>query len=136
MTRVQIVEYESLLKYADYENCEVWLLNTPRGEVDERCIVVKEITDSTLPNREKFPAIMTELIERHPSTSHLETVSVEESDDNGNTLFDENGNVRMHEVEMEVAELGFDYEVITRSKDNFSVSMYICDEQKIREVKI
>lgn len=63
---VQVIDNETLLDKADYDNCEVWLLNrTGTGELDSRVINIAELTESTLPNAEKFPQLFTEIAARY-----------------------------------------------------------------------
>ena len=53
-------------KYADFENCEVWLLNgTNEEELNENIINVSEITESFEPSVSKFPKLFTEVSNRH-----------------------------------------------------------------------
>lgn len=63
---VQIIENENFIKYADFDNCEVWLLNrTTELPLDERVINVAEVTESLLPNTHKLPKLMTYIAEAH-----------------------------------------------------------------------
>lgn len=51
MINVQILEDESYIKYADFDNSEVWLLNkTTDDELDSRIINIPEVTESLLPS--------------------------------------------------------------------------------------
>lgn len=64
--KVQILDNESLINEADFENCKVWILNrTNEDKLDERIINVSEITESFLPNNEKFPLLMTEVYRKY-----------------------------------------------------------------------
>lgn len=65
--KVQVIENENFIKYADFENCEVWLLNRTNAPLlDERVINVAEVTESMLPNTHKLPKLMTYIAEAHP----------------------------------------------------------------------
>ncbi len=65
---VQIIENENFIKYADFDNCEVWLLNrTSDLSLDERVINVAELTESLLPNSSKLPALLTHIVKAHPN---------------------------------------------------------------------
>ena len=68
MTRVQIIEDETLQGEADFDNCEVWLLSQRQADsvLDERLVVVQEITMSEQPSAVKFPLLLSEIYARHP----------------------------------------------------------------------
>ncbi len=113
MTKVQILENENFIEKADFENCEVWLLNrTNEEELDERIINIQEITESLSPSAIKFPMLLTEINNKYP---------VEE-------VLDEDG-------ELINVESGFDYEILTDNKENFSIHTYVCDEEKIKIIE-
>ena len=64
--KVQILENESFINNANFENCEVWLLNrTNSEELDERVINISEITESMLPTCIKFPKLFTEISSKY-----------------------------------------------------------------------
>ena len=64
--KVQILENESFEKYADFENCEVWLLNrTNEEELNENIINISEITESLEPSAVKFPQLFTEISNKY-----------------------------------------------------------------------
>lgn len=112
MTKIQVVENENLLQYADFVNCEVWLLNrTNNDELDPRIVNIAEVTESLLPSSIKFPQLLTHIYEKHP----------------GITTYDPEGKVIDYEP-------GFDYEILTNNKENFSIHAYVCDKEKIKEV--
>lgn len=110
MTKVQVVENENLLPYADFDNCEVWLLNrTTEEELDERVINVAEITESLLDTASKFPKLLTEIYNAHPAEQEL--------DDEGNII---------------KVTIPFDYEVVTDNMENYAIHSYVCDTSKIK----
>ena len=64
--KVQIIENENFIKNADFENCEVWLLNrTNEKELNENIINVSEITESFEPSVIKFPKLFTEISNKY-----------------------------------------------------------------------
>lgn len=64
--KVQIIENENFINNANFENCEVWLLNrTNSEELDERVINISEITESMLPTCIKFPKLFTEISNKY-----------------------------------------------------------------------
>lgn len=112
MTKVQILENENFIKYADFENCEVWLLNRLSTKpLDERVINIQELTETISNSSTKFPLLMSYIDEKHPP--------IEKRDENDN-LID--------------VEVGFDYEVITDNKENYSIHTYVCNVDKIKIV--
>lgn len=112
--KIQIVENENFLQYADFENCEVWLLNrTTENEIDKRVINIPEISESFEPSSLKFPKILTEIYNMHP---------VKE-------CFDEEGNL----ID---AYTTFDYEILTDDMENYAIHSYVCDTDKIKVVQL
>lgn len=110
MTKVQILENENFIEKADFENCEVWLLNkTTEEEIDERIINISELTESLEPSALKLPKLLTAIYEKYPTIES----------------FNENG-------ELISAELGFDYEILTDNKENYAINTYVCDVEKIK----
>ena len=76
MTKVQIVENEDLLQYADFGNCEVWLLNrTNDTQLTDDVINVSEITESLLDSATKFPILLTEIYEKHGTDIDYEVIT-------------------------------------------------------------
>lgn len=62
---VQIIENEDFIQYADF-NKDVWLLNrTNCDEIDSRVINISEITESLFPTAEKFPKLLTEILNKY-----------------------------------------------------------------------
>ena len=109
MVKVQILEDESYIKYADFDNSEVWLLNrTNNDELDPRIVNIAEVTESLLPSSIKFPQLLTHIYEKHP----------------GITTYDPEGKVIDYEPD-------FDYEIISSNKENFTAMIYVCDKEKI-----
>lgn len=109
MIQIQILEDESYIKYADFDNSEVWLLNrTNNDELDSRIVNIAEVTESLLPSSMKFPQLLTHIYEKYP----------------GVTNYDSEGNFIDYEP-------GFDYEIISSNKENFAVMTYVCDKEKI-----
>lgn len=109
MTKVQILENENFIKYADFENCEVWLLNrTNEEELDERIINIQEITESLSPSAIKFPMLLTEIYKKYPTYEEIENDIIVN------------------------AEATFDYEILTDNKENYAIHSYVCDEEKIK----
>lgn len=114
MIKVQIIENEELLEYADFETCEVWLLNrTTSNPLDSRVINETELTESALPSSMKFPQLLGFIWERHPN---------KESE------------VEQDGVIVPVSEMSFTYEIVTKNKDNFLVKSYVCSEECIKVV--
>lgn len=112
MTQIQILENEAFIEKADFENCEVWLLNrTTENEIDKRVINIPEISESFGPSSLKFPKILTEIYNMHP---------VKE-------CFDEEGNL----ID---AYTTFDYEILTDDMENYAIHSYVCDTDKIKVV--
>lgn len=110
MTKVQILENENFIEKADFENYEVWLLNrTNEEEIDERIINISELTESLEPSALKFPKLLTAINEKYPM--------IESFNDDGELI-----NV----------EPGFDYEILTDNKENYSIHTYVCDVDKIK----
>lgn len=110
MTKVQILENENFIEKADFENCEVWLLNrTNEEELDERIINIQEITESLSPSAIKFPILLTEIYKKYPT--------LEEVDEEGMVIN---------------AEATFDYEILTDNKENYAIHSYVCDVDKIK----
>lgn len=64
--KIQILDNESLIDEADFENCKVWILNrTNENKLDERLINISEITESLQSNVVKFPLLMTEIYKKY-----------------------------------------------------------------------
>ena len=109
MKKIQIVESEELLQYADFDRCEVWLLNRiSREELDARVINVPELSESPLPSSMKLPQLLSILWERYPNRE----------------LTNEQGEI----IE---SVMTFSYEVLTKDKENFAVKSYVCQEECI-----
>ena len=107
--KIQILENENFIKNADFENCEVWLLNrTNEEELDERIINISELTESLEPSALKLPRLLTAIYEKYPTIES----------------FNEDG-------ELINVEPGFDYEILTDNKENYAIHTYICDVDKI-----
>lgn len=76
MTKVQIVENENLLQYADFNNCEVWLLNrTNDTPLTDDVINIPEVTESLLDSATKFPKLLTEIYEKHDMDFDYEVIT-------------------------------------------------------------
>ena len=76
MTKVQIVENENLLQYADFDNCEVWLLNrTNDTPLTDDVINIPEVTESLLDSATKFPRLLTEIYEKHGTDIDYEVIT-------------------------------------------------------------
>lgn len=76
MTKVQIVENENLLQYADFDNCEVWLLNrTNDTPLADDVINIPEVTESLLDSATKFPRLLTEVYEKHGTDIDYEVIT-------------------------------------------------------------
>ena len=103
--KVQIIENESLAKYADFENCDVWLLNrTSNEELDERIVNIPEVTESFNSSAIKFPLLLSEISNKYFPDGIW-------ADD-------------------------FSYEVITFNKQNYFVTVCVCDEECIKAVNL
>lgn len=112
MTQIQVLENETFIRKADFDNCEVWLLNrTNEEDLDERIINIPEITESFEPSSLKFPKLLTEIYNAHP---------VKE-------CFDDEGNI----ID---AYTTFDYEILTDDMENYAIHSYVCDTAKIKVV--
>lgn len=112
MTKIQIVETEELLRYADFDDCEIWLLNrTTSNPLDSRVMNEKELTESALPSSMKFPQLLGYIWDKHP-----------------------NKEVLNEQGEVKGSEMTFSYEVITKNKDNFLVKSHVCPEDCIKVV--
>lgn len=110
MTKIQILENEKFIEYADFDNAEIWLLNRSSDEeLDERIINIQELTESMLPDSHKFPQLLTYIYERHPD--------ITETDEEGNVM---------------IVEPSFDYEILSDNIENFAIHSYTCDIKKIR----
>lgn len=110
MVKVQIIEDESYIKYADFDNSEVWLLNrTNNDELDPRIVNIAEVTESLLPSSIKFPKLLTHIYEKHPVEQEL--------DGEGNII---------------KVTIPFDYEVVTDNMENYAIHSYVCDTSKIK----
>ena len=136
MTKVQIIENEKLEKYADFDNCEVWLLNRETGKkLDSRLINIAELTESSLPSNHKLPQLMTEIFNQHPNKEIYGDVEVLEVNEDGSPKLDEEGKRMSHLENIVVgSEMTFEYEVITENKDNFLIHAYVCDEECLKEI--
>lgn len=109
MTKIQILENESFIQYADFENCEVWLLNrTNEEELDERIVNIAEITESLESSATKFPMLLTEIYKKYPTYEEVKN------------------NVIVK------AEATFDYEILSDTIENYSIHSYVCDTGKIK----
>lgn len=76
MIKVQIVENEDLLTYADFDNCEVWLLNrTNDTPLTDDVINIPEVTESLLNSATKFPRLLTEIYEKHGTDIDYEVIT-------------------------------------------------------------
>lgn len=114
MVQIQVLENETFIRKADFDNCEVWLLNrTNEEELDKRVINIPEITESFEPSSLKFPKLLTEIYNAHP---------VEER-------FDDEGNITDTYVT-------FDYEILTDDMENYAIHSYVCDTDKIKVVQL
>lgn len=112
MVKIQIIETEELLQYADFDDCEIWLLNrTTSDPLDLRVINEKELTESALPSSMKFPQLLGFIWDKYP-----------------------NKEVLNEEGEITGSEITFSYEIITQNKDNFLVKSYVCSEECIKVV--
>ena len=114
MVKVQIIEDESYIEYADFDNSEVWLLNRRNNdELDPRIVNIAEVTESLLPSSMKFPQLLTHIYEKHP----------------GITTYDSEGKVIDYEPD-------FDYEILTDDMENYAIHSYVCDTAKIKVVQL
>lgn len=60
--KIQIVENENMLQFADFKNCEVWLLNrTSKKKLGKDVVEVPELSESFLSTADKLPQLMTEI---------------------------------------------------------------------------
>ena len=134
--KVQIIEDETLQGEADFDNCEVWLLSQRQADsvLDERLVVVQEITMSEQPSYVKFPMLMTEIYEKHPTQTARRTERLPAKNEFGMPILGEDGMPLFEEVEVELVEGTFTYEILTRNKDNFAIHAYVCDENSIKVI--
>ncbi len=76
MTKIQVVENENLLQYADFANCEVWLLNRTTDEpLASDVINMSEVTESSLSSSIKFPKLMTEMYNKYGNNFTYEVIT-------------------------------------------------------------
>lgn len=76
MIKVQVVENENLLQYADFANCEVWLLNRTNEEpLTDDVINISEITETMSDSASKFPKLLTEIYEKHGTDFDYEVIT-------------------------------------------------------------
>lgn len=76
MTKVQIVENEDLLQYADFGNCEVWLLNRTNDiPLADNVINIPEVTESLLDSATKFPRLLTEIYAKYDTDFDYEVIT-------------------------------------------------------------
>ena len=76
MTKVQVVENENLLQYADFNNCEVWLLNrTNETPLASDVINISEVTESLADTASKFPKLLTEIYAKHGTDFEYEVIT-------------------------------------------------------------
>ena len=74
--KVQVVENENFLQYADFANCEVWLLNRTTDEpLPSDVINISEVTESMLDSATKFPKLMTEMYAKHGDNFTYEVIT-------------------------------------------------------------
>ena len=101
MKKIQIIEDETLLENADFENCEVWLLNKVTDtDLDERVVNISELTESLLPCNHKFPQLFTYICERNPNIPVYEYKTEMVLNEDGSSKKDENGDwVKLEEKE-------------------------------------
>lgn len=65
-TKIQIVENENMLQFADFKNCEVWLLNrTSKKKLGKDVVEVPELSESFMSTADKLPQLMTEVVNKH-----------------------------------------------------------------------
>ena len=136
MKRIQIIEDETLLKNADLENCEVWLLNRVTDtDLDERVVNISELTESPLPCNHKFPQLFTHICERNPNIPIYVYKTEMVLNEDGSSKKDENGKYVYSTEKVEIgSKMSFTYEVITKNKDNYAIHAYVCDERSIKIV--
>ena len=112
MKKIQIIEDEDLLQYADLNTGEVWLLNrTTSTPLDLRIVNEQELTESHLPSVMKLPRLLGIIWERHP-----------------------NEVIRNEKGEVIGSEMIFSYEVITKDRDRFMIRSYVCPEECIKVI--
>ena len=137
MYKVQIIEDESLLKYADFSNCRVWLLNrTTDKPLDPRVIDHTEITQSLSSNAEKFPLLFTKISDSYPPVT--KDVEVKEP------VFNEDGSMQVNDLGepkyitkvVQTVEPGFTYEVYTNDKSKYYIQVCVCDESAIKSYEL
>lgn len=109
--KYQFIENEDFLDYADYENCKVYLLNQLKQNYkqDER-LIVNDISEQLLyDSATKLPLMMSLANEHYISNFFIKETN----------KFSE----------------PFEYEVITNDKKKYSFTAYVCDEDRINEIK-
>lgn len=74
--KIQVVENENFLQYADFAKCEVWLLNrTTDNPLTSDVINIPEVTESMLDSASKFPKLMTEMYNKHGNNFSYEVIT-------------------------------------------------------------
>ena len=137
MYKVQIIEDESLLKYADFSNCRVWLLNrTTEEPLDPRVIDHTEITQSLSSNAEKFPLLFTKISDSYPPVTKDVEVKEPMLNEDGSMQVNDLGEPQYITKVVQTIEPGFTYEVYTNDKSKYYIQVCVCDESAIKSYEL
>lgn len=115
--KYQFIENENFAKNADFENCQVYLMNKTLDnyEYPEK-LIVNEVSQSFEPDTIKFPKMLT-----YANEHYLNNYSSEE------TKTDKIGNEYTETVFSEP----FEYEIITDDESKYTFTAYVCDKNNI-----
>ena len=119
--KYQFIENENFIKNADFENCQVYLMNKilDNYEYPEK-LIINEVSQSFEPDTIKFPKMLT-----YANEHYLNNYSSEE------TKTDKIGNEYTETVFSEP----FEYEIITDDESKYTFTAYVCDKKSINVVK-
>lgn len=119
--KYQFIENETFIEKADFENCQVYLMNKTLDNYDyPETLNINEVSQSFEPDTVKFPKMLT-----FANEHYLENYSAEE------TKTDEDGN----EYSLTVFSEPFEYEIITDDESKYTFTAYVCDKKSINVIK-
>lgn len=119
--KYQFIENETFIEKADFENCQVYLMNKTLDNYDyPETLNINEVSQSFEPDTVKFPKMLT-----FANEHYLENYSTEE------TKTDEDGN----EYSLTVFSEPFEYEIITDDESKYTFTAYVCDKKSISVIK-
>ena len=119
--KYQFIENENFVKNADFENCQVYLMNKTQDNYEYPSeLNINEVSQSFEPDTVKFPKMLT-----FANEHYLNNYSKE------GTQTDENGN----EYPITVFTEPFEYEIITDDENKYTFTAYVCDKNSINVIK-